>query len=492
MQSADMNRRQALALLGTSALFSSACHPSSLVKAGWTHLTAQDATVQPFGSVMKPLQGWGYNGRVAGPSLRLKRGERLKVRFENKLPQPTSVHWHGLRIPNAMDGVGSITQPGIQNGETFDYEFEAPDSGLFWYHPHMNSEKQIAKGLFGAILVEDEDAPIVDRDLVWTLFDWGLTENYEFPEDRAYAVWRGRKKYAFKTKITTDGVNAPPLQLMKGERVRIRLCNTSSTRRYALKFEGHDPHIIALDGNAVEPFQLGGQPIMVGNGERVDIILDGTGSTGASYNVVNVFENIYHPELPPENICQIHYASERTLRSVSELPTVTAPAPNHIPQPDLDQAEVIDLSLDQNMHKIGDIPQIGRAGKLLAATHGVPADTIVPVWSMNGKVLFEDLTTFRCAEAPPLFTCVHNKSYVLRFTNNTPTDHPMHLHGHTYLMLRKNGVPYPRKMWRDTFMVMQGETVEVAFKADNPGDWMVHCHRGLHSHGGMMGSFRVA
>lgn len=454
-----------------------------------TVLTAGRAQVKPFSSQPTMTEAWGYNAQVCGPTLRVKQGDWLKLRFENDLKQPTSVHWHGLRIPNAMDGVGSITQPGVPPGGSFDYAFKVPDAGLFWYHPHMNSEKQIAKGLFGAIVVEEEAPPPVDREVIWTLFDWGLTDAYQLPGDRAFALWRGMKPFATRTKVTTNGVNAEQLVLRKGERVRLRIVNTSAGRRFALKFDRHHPHVIAWDGNAVKPY-IAAKPIIVGNGERVDLIFDGQFEAGQRFDVTDHFDQRYKPDLEPTVITQIRY-DQGALHAVGQLPPVSAPPPNEVAMPDLAQAERIDITLEQSLYEIGKVPQIGQAGVLLAALHNVPAQTKVPVWSMNGKVLFEDLQTFQCGSAAPIFRCQLGKTYRLRFINKTPTDHPMHLHGHTFLMVSCNGQPYPTQMLRDSFMVLRGESVEVAFVADNPGDWMIHCHRGLHSHGGMMGTFRV-
>ncbi len=488
-----ITRRDALLSGGASLVCATACERSTLKTSGNpARLTAQSGTLSPFASQRDATAVWTYNGQVSGPLLRMKRDEPIKLKFENTLRQPTSVHWHGLRIPNSMDGVGSITQPGVNSGDFFDYEFAAPDSGLFWYHPHMNSEKQIAKGMFGAIVVEDENPPIVDREIVWTLFDWGLDEAYQIPTDRAFQLWRGFHQYDPHRKITTNGIDAPPVALTRGERIRLRIVNTSSNRRYALKFDGHAPWIIAWDGNAVTPYSANHEPVMIANGERVDLIIDGVGSPGQAYRIYDVFDKYYDDTAPELDVTTINYREAPARRKLSDLPPATAPGANHIPEPDLANAIPIDIVLDQQLYDIGDIPSIGATAQLIAEAQGIKPGTKVPVWSMNGKPMFEDLREYFCIDPTPLFECTLGKTYILRYINKTPTDHPMHLHGHTFLMLRRNGVPYPRRMLRDTFMIMKDETVEIAFVADNIGDWMMHCHRGLHSHGGMMTTFHVS
>src|SRR5258708_4048565 len=113
------------------------------------------------------LHVWAYNGTVPGPTLRVRLGETLRVRFTNRLPQPTTIHWHGVRVPNAMDGVPGVTQPAIQPGESFVYEFTPKDAGTFWFHPHLRSSEQIERGLFGVLVVEDRLPRPYSRDVVW-------------------------------------------------------------------------------------------------------------------------------------------------------------------------------------------------------------------------------------------------------------------------------------------------------------------------------------
>jgi FtsP/CotA-like multicopper oxidase with cupredoxin domain len=102
---------------------------------------------------------WAYDESVPGPEIRLRQGETLRVKVDNRLPQDTTVHWHGIRLPNAMDGAAYVTQPPIQPGDTFTYEFAPPDAGTFWYHPHIHSAEQVGRGLMGALIVEEANPP---------------------------------------------------------------------------------------------------------------------------------------------------------------------------------------------------------------------------------------------------------------------------------------------------------------------------------------------
>jgi FtsP/CotA-like multicopper oxidase with cupredoxin domain len=114
----------------------------------------------------RTMEFWAYNGRVPGPTLRVKLGETLRVRLTNRLPQPTTIHWHGVRVPNAMGGVPWVTQPPVEPGGTFVYEFAPKDAGTFWFHPHIRSSEQVERGLFGVLIVEEPDPPPFSGDEV--------------------------------------------------------------------------------------------------------------------------------------------------------------------------------------------------------------------------------------------------------------------------------------------------------------------------------------
>ena len=120
---------------------------------------------------------WAYNTTVPGPTLRLRQGEPARIVVENGLDEDTTVHCHGIRLPNAMDGVPGLTQKPIKPGERFTYEFTPPDAGTFWYHPHADSLRQLGRGLAGALIVEERERVAVDRDVLWVLTDWRLTSD---------------------------------------------------------------------------------------------------------------------------------------------------------------------------------------------------------------------------------------------------------------------------------------------------------------------------
>ncbi len=122
----------------------------------------------------KNITAWGFNQQVPGPVLRANKGDTLVVRVKNNLPEPTMVHWHGIRLPATMDGTGEVQQP-ILPGESFEYRFIVPDAGTFWYHSHQNETVQMERGMYGGIVIEDDTDPVVDNERILVMDDMKLT-----------------------------------------------------------------------------------------------------------------------------------------------------------------------------------------------------------------------------------------------------------------------------------------------------------------------------
>ena len=147
------------------------------------HLVARPGRTHLVGGSYPETAVWSYNGTVPGPEIRVRQGERLRITVENRLAEETTVHWHGLRVPNAMDGVPHLTQKPIAPGETFVYEFDVPDAGTYWYHPHQRSFEQVGRGLYGPLIVEEREPIQVDRDVTWVLDDWRLLPDAQISDD---------------------------------------------------------------------------------------------------------------------------------------------------------------------------------------------------------------------------------------------------------------------------------------------------------------------
>ena len=198
------------------------------------------------------------------------------------------MHWHGIRLPNAMDGVPGLTQVPIKPGENFTYAFTPPDAGTFWYHPHVNSLQQIGRGLAGLVIVEEQAAVAVDRDIAWLLQDWRLTDADQIAPgfgSMMDAAMSGR----IGNLVTINGIRPADLNVKAGERIRLRLANAALARIFALRFEGHNPMVIAMDGQPCEPHEPEAGRIVLGPAMRADVVIDMIGEPGARFAVIDDF-----------------------------------------------------------------------------------------------------------------------------------------------------------------------------------------------------------
>lgn len=442
-------------------------------------LTAGPSRVQLVGGKYPATEVWAYNASVPGPVIRAKQGDRLRVAVTNALAEPTTVHFHGVRMPNAMDGVPFVTQKPIAPGGSFVYEFDLPDAGTFWYHPHFNGGEQIGRGLAGVLVVEEREPIEVDRDLVWALDDWRLDKNAAIAGDfrQMHDLAHGGR---LGNTVTVNGRVREEFRVRAGERIRLRLVNTANARAFALRFEGHAPRIIALDGQPVAPHTPADGTVVIAPAQRVDLILDMTGKPGAR---AGLGDSYYRGQA--HRILALVY-DDKPLRPRPLDAPVALPA-NPLPEPDLAKAVRHEILLEGGA--MG-----GMRGAKVAGAGGKPEylgmrDMVTRglFWSINGVAVPETARAIT-----PLATLKRGASHILAMENRTAWDHPMHLHGHSFRVLTRNGKPVPHRPWRDTVLLRPEDKVEVAFVADNPGDWMFHCHITEHMAAGMMASVKVA
>ncbi len=381
------------------------------------------------------------------------------------------MHWHGIRLPNAMDGVPGLTQPPIKPGGSFLYEFTPPDAGAFLYHPHDNSLEQMGRGLAGALIVEEAAPPRVDRELVWVVQDWRLGRDAQVAPgfgNRMEAAMAGR----VGNTVTINGRVPDTAPVRAGERIRLRIVNAATARIMALAFEGHRPVVIALDGQPCDPHEPQGR-LLLGPAMRADLILDLGGEPGSRHRITDDF---YGGELA-YTLVELAYDPARPLREHPPDGPIRLP-PNPLPQPDLATAERHELRLQGGM--MGGMGMTGGMGGMMGMGGAA--------WAINGKSMTGDGS----AHMPPLLTLRRGRSCVLTLKNETAWWHPMHLHGHSFRVLSRDGKAVLGARWGDTVLVQPRETVEVAFVADNPGDWLFHCHIMDHQMAGMMTVIRVA
>ena len=442
-------------------------------------IAAKPATVNLTGKGDPDTAVWAYGGTVPGPELRVRQGQPVRITVVNNLGEDTTVHWHGIRLQNAMDGVPGLTQKPIRLGESFVYEFTPPDAGTFWYHPHADTLQQLGRGLAGALIVEEPEPVAVDRDLVWFIEDWRLDDQGRIAGGFGNHMEAGMSGRIGNT-VTING-RVPEAVLVKaGERVRLRIVNAALARIVGLRFEGHKPVVVAHDGQPCDPHSPEGGRVVLGPAMRADLILDMTGTPGETYRVTDDLYNDLAYKL-----VDLAYDTGKPIREpLSDTPP-KLPA-NLVPEPDLAAAERHDIVLQGGM--MGGMGMMGDGsmmrGGMMRGMGMMGGDGAT--WAMNGMSM-----TDGHPKMPPLFTIKRGNSCVLAVRNDTAWWHPMHLHGHSFRIVSRNGKPNPRKEWRDTVLVPPRESADLAFVADQPGDWMFHCHVTDHQEAGMMGTIRI-
>jgi FtsP/CotA-like multicopper oxidase with cupredoxin domain len=417
---------------------------------------------------------WCYGGRVPGPDIRLRQGESARIVVENHLLEDTTVHWHGVRLPNAMDGVPGLTQAPIKPNASFAYEFTPPDAGTFWYHPHANSLEQLGRGLAGALIIQETTPIEVDRDVLWMLTDWRLTSDAQIADGFGNMMEAGMSGRVGNT-VTLNGAisNAEPVRA--GERVRLRLVNCALARIMALRFEGHRPFVVAIDGQPCEPHQPDNGRVMLGPAMRTDLIIDMQGEPGRRYRVIDDFYDGL-----PYWLTELAYSDSPPMRA-NPIDAAVALPRNPVPEPDVADAVRHDIVLQGGM-----MSQMGMTGGMGGMR--MPGMGRGAMWAINGASMTGDGES----DMLPIVTLQRGRTCLLSIRNDTAWWHPMHLHGHSFRILRRNGVAVQHQLWADTILLPPRDNAEVAFVADNPGDWMLHCHVLDHQTAGMMTVLRVA
>jgi FtsP/CotA-like multicopper oxidase with cupredoxin domain len=388
---------------------------------------------------------WTYNGMVPGPMLKAKVGDRIIVHFKNSLPEATTIHWHGLRISNAMDGAPGITQDLIQPGAEFRYEYTVPDAGTFWYHPHNDSANQVGRGLYGALVVEDpKDPAVFGDDLVLLLSDVSLDEQGQpLPPDNGgnFGDLFGREG----TVLLVNGKVRPTLTVRNGKQQRWRIINATRSRYYNIRLRNHRFMRLGGDGGLAARSE-DVYNLIVTPGERQDAVFTPADAPG-SHRVLqwmptdrgygSVFNRAAVPIM--------------NIDTVADEPVKPEPIPERLRTIEpLDLSNAFQTTLELTIN-VGERVEMG--------INGVPYWKSTPLQGLVGQ------------------------TQIWRLVNNTAFAHPFHLHGYFFQVLDDQRVPE----WKDTVDVPANSEVSIAMKFDaRPGVWMLHCHILDHAEVGMM------
>lgn len=376
----------------------------------------------------------GLNGSTPGPEVRVKQGARLDVSFENRIGAESALHWHGIRIDNAMDGVPGMTQDAVPDGGMFQYSFVTPDAGTFWYHSHSRSWEQVEQGLYGPLIVEEANPPQVDHDVTVVIDDWRLEEDgslmggFGNMHDFAHGGRLGNYAKALPSVAT----------VRRGDRLRLRLINVATARVFPVMLSGAIGKLVALDGMPLStPRDI--EEIVLAPAQRADLIVDVTDTLRFDFPTRDEPYELGRIAVEGENPAPIG-------GDIPGLPPASMIKPN---------APDHDLTLTME-------------GGAMGGAHAGDG-----IWALNGHsgLPEQPFERFKSGEVARI-----------RLVNETTFPHGMHLHGHHFYEVKADG---ELGDFRDTTLVSRGETRDILCVFDNPGKWLLHCHMLGHQAAGM-------
>lgn len=424
-------------------------------------LTARKTRVQLAPEGYPQTEVWSYGGTLPGRTIRVKQGERVTRRLVNELDVPTSIHWHGIRIDNAMDGVAGLTQEAVPPGQSFDYDFLAPDAGTYWYHAHTNSMEQVARGLSGPLIVEEAEAPDVDADEVLMLDDWLIDpDSGQFFDDfnQPMTLSHGGR---MGNLIGTNGQYQLELPVKSGARLRLRLINAANARIFVLRLQGLTGWTAALDGMPLVTPEPVMDEIVLAPAQRVDLIVDVTAPEGETAALLRFDDD-------DQWRGQVAFPVSGTRSRIERDRPAALPSNPNTVQPDLTGARSLDMLMEG-----------GAMGRLDTASYNGrdmgfrELMGLGQFWSLAGQVGMSDT---------PFAALKQGEVVRIKIDNRTVFPHAMHLHGMHFreVVAGENLGPL-----RDTILSIPGETTDIVFVADNPGKWLLHCHMLGHAAAGM-------
>ncbi len=427
---------------------------SKLPKTVEVNITAAVTTLSLQPGVSSEV--FAYNGRVPGPTLDVREGDLVIVHFRNDLPEPTTVHWHGIHLPFESDG--SPFHP-IKPGETHDYVFTVRPgtAGTYWYHPHPDRRTgfAIGKGLFGGIVVRAADDPLPSMpEKLIILSDNRFLKNgsIDFPDPHSHHGGVDEENGREGPILFVNGQVMPTISIRSGETQRWRIVNGSAGRIYRIALSGHTFLHVGSDGGLFEkPVEV--KDILVTTGERVELLVRGTDPPGTRAVLQNLPYDRYAPQTRPTDW--------DTTRALLTLQTT-------------DEAPVTPVAIPAILRKITPLDTT----KVTAVRTVVFSQGLI-----NGKTMdmarVDVSTTVGATE-------------IWEIENIVGMDHPFHLHGFQFQVLDRDGVPEPYRSWKDMLNIPRHTSARIIVRYDDyPGKWMFHCHILDHEDHGMMGVLEV-
>lgn len=397
----------------------------------------------------KKIKAWGFNNQFPGPVLKAKKGDTLIVKVKNKLNEPTVIHWHGIRLPSSMDGTAETQKP-IMPGEEFEYRFLVPDAGSFWYHSHHNEKWQMERGMYGALIVEDDSDPVVDAERVFMIDDMKLLSDNSFKKGNFFQRWAERHDGREGNTLLINGKEQPVVSMHAGQTERWRFINSSSARYFLLHLEGRPFRIMATDGGLLQK-TIEATEVLITPGERVDVLA----------GPFNEDENFSIESLPYNRMTFLKAKRQRFAKVV-----VGKAKPTKASIPDSMRTIEVLATVDAAVTRKVKL-SVGASMK-----HGIDFLVNNQLHSNDKPVNLGELQ-------------------VWEVSNTSLMDHPFHLHGFFFQVLEVNGKAPGYLSWKDTINLPPQSKVKIAWIPERPGIWMYHCHILEHHEAGMMAIFEV-
>ena len=406
------------------------------------------------------VEAWTYNGTIPGPLIRVRVGDRLIVHYTNQLPRPSTIHWHGLRVPIEMDGVPGYSQDPVQTGESFTYDFIVPDAGIYWYHPHVMSAAQVGFGLYGALLVEDpaeeEDVGIAD-DLVLVLSDIFIDDDGELgsPDTGGSGGMVFGREGNF---VLVNGQTRPQLVARSGAPQRWRVVNAAKSRYFKLDLgPGHVFRKIGSDGGLVEYYE-DHDTLVLGAGERADVIVKPTAEPGSELLLVSLLHD--------RGFGSTEYRSNEALIDIAIAD-----------MPPYEGAKLPETQRPITPYRVEGATEVELDLTLVQD----PADLSFE-YGINHRPFWK---------AKPVLAKL-GETQVWTVRNTTPWSHPLHLHGFFFMVLDEQDSPVRPLEWKDTVDIPFKKTRRLLVRFDErPGTWIFHCHILDHAEGGMLSAVHL-
>ncbi len=416
-------------------------------------LVAEPATIEYLPG--KPADVWAFRdasapkGTVPAPTIVAHQGDTIVVTLENRLPVETTIHWHGLRLPNGADG-SHTSQPPVQPGGTYEYRFTAVDVGTFWYHPHLRAYEQIEKGLYGALVVVAADAPQVAQDRTFILDDVKVQADGKLStETDQLDLMLGRQGNV----LLVNAQRGAGIEVARGSRERWRFINAANGRYFNLALPGHTFLVVAWDGGLLpEPYRT--ERLLVAPGERYEVLIDFDAASAEELALQTLHYDRGHdvPDPGAKPLLDVVYgragapaaALPGAWRELQPMPVPTTTPVRRFTLAELDMTDGPVFFINDRVWPFND-PVIVRQGDL-------------EIWEID---------------------------------NQAEMDHPFHLHGMFFEVQSLNGAPPEHFGWKDTVNVPMKSKLRFAVKYEPTGMWMFHCHILEHAERGMMGDLHV-